>query len=234
MKAIILAGGLGERLRPLTNKIPKPLLPVKGKPIMQYAIESLKKHGIVEIIIGISYNAEKIKKYFGDGSKFGTKISYSIEKIPLGTGGGVKQAAKNLTDPFILFWGDILMDIDFTKMRRFHKKRNPFVTMAVVKREDVENFGALKIGKEDKIISFVEKPPRDEAPSNLINAGVFIVNPKALDILPLGKSSIEEDCFKNLAGKKGKILAFKHKGQWFPTDTLEKYTFANKNWKVFS
>jgi len=226
MKAIILAGGLGERLRPLTNHTPKPLLPIKGKAIMQYAIENLKRNSITDIILGISYHADKIKKYFRDGSKFGVNISYSIEKEPLGTGGAVKQAAKNIKETFVLLWGDNLTDINFRETLEVHKRNKAKITMALTPREDVEHFGVAKLDGE-KILYFVEKPKREEAPSNLINAGAFIVNPEALNILPEGKSSIERDCFEKLA-EKGVVYAYKHPGQWFPTDTLEKYKKAEQ------
>jgi len=230
MKAIILAGGLGERLRPLTDKTPKPLLPIKGKPIMQYAIENLKKSSITDIILGISYHSNQIKKYFGNGNKFGVNITYSIEKKPLGTGGAVKQAAKNIKETFILLWGDNLANYNFNEMIEEHKKNNAVITMALTLREDVENFGAAKL-TDGKIICFVEKPKREEAPSNLINAGAFIINPKALDILPDGKSNIERECFEKLAGENGSVYAFKHNGYWFPTDDLEKYKKAEKELK---
>jgi mannose-1-phosphate guanylyltransferase len=229
LKAVILAGGLGERLRPLTDKIPKPLLPVKGKPIMQYAIENLKKADITDITLGISYYADKIKTYFKDGKKLGVRLSYSIEKEPLGTGGAVRQASHGNKEPFILQWGDNLMDTDYKEMVRTHKRNKAQVTIALTPREDVEHFGVAKLDGE-KIVTFVEKPKREDAPSNLINAGAFIINPDALNILPEGKSSIERDCFEKLAPL-GVVYAYKHKGQWFPTDTLEKYEKAKKEWK---
>jgi len=110
--AIILAGGLGTRLRPLTDETPKPLLPLKGKPIVQHTIEQLKRHGVKNIILSIGYKADKIKEYFGDGSKLGLNISYVVEDNPLGTGGAVKMAAQGINKPFILTWGDELKDID--------------------------------------------------------------------------------------------------------------------------
>ncbi len=226
MKAIILAGGLGTRLRPLTDKTSKPLLPIKGKPIMQWAIENLKKHGIVDIILAVSFFADKIKDYFGDGSQLGVNLSYSVESEPLGTGGAVKQASEQVGDKFVLIWGDNLMDIAVTEMVEFHHRQNGLITMVLTPREDVENFGvATLVG--DKIVGFVEKPAREDAPSNLINAGAFVINKKALDILPAGVSSIEKQCFALLA-KQGKVFGFTHNRQWFPTDTLEKYRLADE------
>ncbi len=227
MKAIILAGGLGTRLRPLTDTTPKPLLPIKNKPIIEHTINNLKKHGITDIILSIGYKADQIMEYFGDGSRFGVYISYCIEDDPLGTGGAVKQAAKNIEDEhFILIWGDNLMDLDVTKMKQSHETNNALITMTLTFREDVENFGVVKLD-QNKIIGFIEKPERSQAPSNLINAGAFIINKKALAILPEGKSNIERECFEKLA-EEGVIFAHEHNGQWYPTDNLEKYQKANE------
>lgn len=229
-KAIILAGGLGERLRPLTLETPKPLLPIKDKPTIQWCIENIKKNGINDIILSIGYKSEQIKEYFRDGSWLGVKITYCVEKEPLGTGGAVKDAAKDIDEPFYLVWGDNLMNIDIVKMSKEHKSNEALVTMALTEREDVENFG-VAILERAKITGFVEKPNREEAPTNMINAGAFIVNPEVLDMLPEGKSSIEKDCFEKIAGKEGKLCAFHHKGYWWPTDTLEKYNKASEEFE---
>ena len=225
-KAIILAGGLGTRLRPLTDTTPKPLLPVQDKPLIEHIIENLRNHGITEIILSIGYKAEQIKEYFGDGSRLGVQITYSIEDEPLGTGGAIRQAATGLIEPFFVVWGDNLMNIDCKEMVKAHTSQ---ITMALTPREDVENFGVAKLEGE-KVMNFVEKPKREEAPSNLINAGAFIIEPDCLNILPEGKSSIEKDCFEKLAPQ-GEITAYIHHGQWFPTDTMEKYTKAKEEFK---
>jgi len=227
--AIILAGGLGERLRPLTDETPKPLLPALGKPIVQHTIGYLKNHGVKNIILSIGYKADVIQEYFGDGSQLGVNISYCIEDEPLGTGGAVKKAAAGLTEPFILTWGDELKDIDYSGLRDAYLRNNCRITMVLTPRDDVQQFGVAKLEGE-KIAYFVEKPKPEEAPSNLINAGAFIINPKCLEMLPEGKSSIERDCFEKLAPK-GEISAFIHKSQWYPTDTLERYTDACRNFK---
>ncbi len=230
MKAIILAGGKGERLRPLTNKTPKPLLKIKGKPILEHTIENLKKYHITDIILAVSYHADKIKRYFGDGKKFGVNISYSIEKKPLGTGGAVIQAAEDILKPFLLIWGDNLMDIDIYEMQTIHQHSEAEITMALTPREDVEHFGVAKVD-HNKIIGFIEKPTKRRAPSNLINAGAFIIKPEASEILPEGeKSSIEKDCFEILS-KKEMIYVYRHHGYWFPTDDLEKYKKAEEEFK---
>lgn len=229
MKAIILAGGRGERLRPLTDKIPKPMIPVKGKPLIEWCIANLKNNGIVDIILSIGYKAEVIEDYFKDGSGFGVHVSYNIEKEPLGTGGAVKEICKkySINEPFILVWGDNLADYKFRQMVKEHKNHDALITMALTTREDVENFGVALL-EYGKIIGFVEKPKREEAPSNLINAGAFVINPEALDILPEGKSSIERDCFEKLVTKTSRVYSYTHNGYWLPTDTMEKYEKAKE------
>jgi NDP-sugar pyrophosphorylase family protein len=228
MKAIILAGGLGTRLKPLTDATPKPLLPVRGKPIIQWGVENLAKYGINEIIFSIGYKAEMIKGFFGNGERLGVRIYYNIESEPLGTGGAVKDIVKkfSISEPFVLIWGDNIADFNISEMIKSYERNNAWIAMSLTERDDVENFGVAKLEGE-KIAGFVEKPKKEEAPSKLINAGAFIVSPSALDILPEGKSSIEKQCFEILA-KEGKVFAQMHKGYWFPTDNLEKYNFAEQ------
>jgi NDP-sugar pyrophosphorylase family protein len=225
-KAVILAGGLGKRLRPLTSEIPKTLLPIKDKPILYYAIENLKEYGITEIVLSVGYKAKKIADYFGDGANFGVNISYSQEKEPLGTGGAIKLASKNFQEDFIVLNGDNLADFNFYKMLEVHNRNKAKITIALYPVEDVTKFGIAKIEGEG-ITKFIEKPKKEEAPSNLSNAGAYIINPKVLEILPDGFSLIEKDCFEKLA-QKGVISAYCHRGYWFPTDDIEKYNLCKK------
>ncbi len=222
--AIILAGGLGTRLKPLTDTTPKPLLPMKGKPILQHIIENLKKHNVKNIIISLGYKAEKVQIFFGDGSHLGVNISYSIESEPLGTGGAIKEASKNLNKPFIALNGDNLADFNYTELIQQHQENQTPITLTLYPVEDVTQYGIAELNN-NIIQKFIEKPSKEEAPSNLNNAGAYLINPEALNILPYGKSSIEKDCFEKLAPL-GRLGSYKHQGQWFPTDTLEKYKVA--------
>ncbi len=226
--AIILAGGLGTRLRPLTNDTPKPLVPILGKPILHHGILQLKKHGINNIIISTGYKGDKIEKYFGDGSSLGVNISYCVEKEPLGTGGAIKEAAKNITNPFIALNGDNLADYNFTRLIKQHQENATPITLALFPVEDVTQFGIADL-EGDIIKQFIEKPTAEEAPSNLNNAGAYIIEPNTLNMLPEGKSSIERDCFEKLAPL-GKLGSYKHEGQWFPTDNIERFSNACKNY----
>jgi|TARA_B100002003_G_C14147385_1_gene551797 mannose-1-phosphate guanylyltransferase len=230
MQAIILAGGLGTRLKPLTDKTPKPLLPIKGKPIIEHAINNFKKHNIKDIILSIGYKADKIKEYFGDGKEFGVKIKYSIEDEPLGTGGAIKKASEKIKKTFIAINGDNLADFDWTSIIKSHKKNEARITLTLYPVEDVTQYGIAEL-KDNQIIKFIEKPSKKDAPSNLNNAGAYVIEPESLEILPKGKSSIEKDCFEKFCGEHGSVFAFEHKGYWFPTDTLEKYNKAEKELK---
>ena len=225
--AVVLAGGIGERLRPLTLATPKPLLPVADKPILAHTIENLRKQNIKNIILAVGYKAEQIREYFGNGAKFGVNITYLIEEKPLGTGGATKLASKNLKETFLVLNGDNLSDFNYKKLSEIHEKNKAKVTMALYPVEDVTKFGIADLDG-DKITRFIEKPSREEAPTNLNNAGAYLIEPEVLDALPEGKCSIERDCFEKM--KEG-LYAYQHPGQWFPTDDLNKYLTAQKGWK---
>ena len=166
--------------------------------------------------------------YFGDGSKFGVNISYSIEKERLGTGGAFKLAAKNL-GRFVGLNGDNLSDFNYDELLALHLKNKAKVTITLYPVEDVTKFGIAELDG-DRVVQFIEKPSVEEAPTNLNNAGATIFEPGVLEILPEGKCTIEDDCYAVLA-KKGVLYAYVHKGQWFPTDDFEKLNIAKQNWK---
>ncbi|MCR4336111.1 MAG: nucleotidyltransferase family protein [archaeon] len=219
-QAFVLAGGKGERLRPLTLETPKPLVKVKGKPILEYSIELLKKHGVTEVILSVGYMHEKIIDYFGDGQKFGVSIVYAIEEEPLGTGGALKQAEELLSEKFFMLNGDNIADYDLNELTKTHEKNNALATLTLSEVEDVSSFGVAKLDGE-KIIEFVEKPKKENAPSNWVNAGAYAIEKKALEFLPEGFNLIEKTMFPALA-KQGKLFSYKHKGKWFTTDTFER------------
>ena len=228
--AIILAGGRGERLMPLTKNLPKPMVEVQGRPILYYIITNLKKAGIKEIHLAIGYEYRKIMNYVLNELEFdGLKILFTIEEEFLGTGGAVKNIinSKKIKKSFMLIWGDNLADYDFNRFKTYDGLND--IVMMGVRRNDVENFGVLELEESSNTIKgFVEKPKREDAPSNIINAGAFIISPKVFDGLAISKFSIEKDIFEPLA-EKGKISVVIHNGQWFPADTLEKLKFAQLN-----
>lgn len=227
-KAVILAGGIGSRLKPLTDYTPKPLLPIQGKPILQHILENLKKHGVTDITLAIGHKAEQIQAYFKDGSSLGLNLHYVIEDQPLGTGGAIKNASRNFTEPFFALNGDNLADFDYTSLQSTHQKNNAKITLTLFPVEDVSQFGIAELQGE-QLIRFVEKPTPEQAPTNLNNAGCYLIEPGVLDMLPEGKASIEYDCFEKLAPQ-GVVYAHKHKGQWFPTDDVQRYEKANQEW----
>lgn len=230
-KAIILAGGQGVRLRPLTYELPKPLIPLQGKPLMQHALDLLRSHGICEIYLSIGYKGDQIKKYYGNGEKFGLNIRYIEEDEPLGTAGPLKLAKKYLDESFLLIWCDILADVDLEDFITFHKSNNGIGTMALAHMDDVTELGVAALNGS-KIVGFVEKPKtKEEAPSNLINAGMIILEPEIFDYMPRKKViSIEKEVYPRLV-EAGKMYGYPFFGQWYDTGTQKAYEKAIKNWK---
>lgn len=228
-QAFILAGGKGERLRPLTDNSPKPMVLVQGKPIVQYGIERLISLGVKKICLGVSYKAEKIKEYFGDGKNFGAEIFYSMENGFLGTGGALKNAQNFIGEKFVMLNGDTLMDVDFKKMNKFHEEKNALGTIALVKVRDVSSYGVARLDG-GKIAEFVEKPQPENAPSNWVNTGAYILEKKTIEMLPSEFNLIEKTLFPKLAESR-MLYGFQHFGQWFPADDLGRLSRAEKEWR---
>ncbi len=226
-KAVLLVGGRGTRLRPLTDKIPKALIAVQGKPITEHLFDLLKKYGIRDCVLSVGYLKEKIKEHFGDGSRIGMNISYVEENEPLGTAGPLKLAKKHLKDSFIVSNGDELKSINIPRMFRLHKRKGALATIALTTVDDPAHYGVARLDGS-RIIEFVEKP--SNPPSNLINAGFYILEPEVIDMIPDGFTMLEKDVFPKLA-KMGKLRGFPFAGQWFDVGNLERYKIAEKNWK---
>ncbi|MBU1975066.1 MAG: nucleotidyltransferase family protein [Nanoarchaeota archaeon] len=229
--AVILAGGKGTRLKPITHEIPKPLVLVQGKPVLEYNIELMRMYDIRNIIISIGYRGDKIKEYFGDGRKLGVNITYVEEKEPLGTAGPLKLAEHLLTDSFVLCNGDELKDINLHEMFNFHKDNKARGTIALTTVEDPSRYGVANL-EGNKILDFIEKPTPGNAPSNLINSGLYILEPETIKLVKNTPCSIEKDIFPILA-ERGNLFGYPFSGQWFDTGTLERYENAIKNWKGF-
>jgi len=224
--AIILAGGLGSRLRPFTYSIPKPLIKVQRKPILEYTIENLVKHNIKNIILAVDYKSHKIQDYFKEGKELNANISYAHRTGHLGTGGAIKIASEGIKNTFIIVNGDNVANYNWTKMLKEHKREKAKITLAILKQNDVSQYGVVKL-KNKRIIEFVEKPKKGKEPSNYINAGAYILEPSILKDLPNTRFSLEKDYFEKVVKNK-KIIAFIHKGQWYPTDNFERFFIANK------
>jgi NDP-sugar pyrophosphorylase family protein len=228
-KAIILAGGKGTRMKSMTNSLPKPMLRIHNKPILEHNIELLKKHGIKDIVLSIGYRGEKIKEYFGDGSQLGVNISYVEEDEPMGTAGPLNLLKGKINDTFILMNGDELKEIDLEDMFMFHKKNKGTATIALTTVEDPSMYG-VAVMNGNKVMTFVEKPSKESAPSKLISAGLYILEPEILKTIPDGFSMMENDVFPKLATN-DKLLGYVFSGQWFDTGTPERFSLAEREWQ---
>ncbi|MFU0827346.1 MAG: UTP--glucose-1-phosphate uridylyltransferase [Lachnoclostridium sp.] len=230
MKALFLAGGLGTRLRPITDDLPKPMVPIMGKPLLERNIENLKKHGIDEIVLSTCYKPHKIKKYFEDGRKLGVKISYITEDMPLGTAGAIKNAEEFFDDTFLVFNADILSDINISDMIRFHKEKKALATIAVTEVDNPSAYGVIEKDENGFITAFKEKPKPHESDSNLINAGVYIFEPQLLDEIPSGRAvSIERETYPLLLQKGYKMAVYNRCSYWLDLGTPQKYLRAHKD-----
>ncbi len=231
--AVFLLGGEGTRFRPITYEMPKALLPVQGKTVPEHLFELFKKYGIKKFVFSLGYKADKIKEYFKDGSKWGVEIVYVIEEKPLGSAGAIKLAKKHLENgPFVVTNGDELKDIDIEDMYNFHKENKAKITVALTTVENPSFYGVAAM-KGNKIIRFVEKPKKEDAPSNLINSGLSIWEPSVLEQIPEGFSMYEKDVFPKYANN-GELLGYVFGGQWFDTGTPERYEKAIRQWKGLS
>lgn len=223
-QALILAGGKGTRLTPITREIPKPLVPLHGKPVLEYSLDLFKKFGIKDILISIGFKGEKIKEYFGDGKRFSVNITYIEEAGPLGTAGPLRLAKKFIKGSFIMCNADELKDIDLVDMFMSHKKTDAAATIALTSVEDTSKYGVAKLAG-NKILEFVEKPLKEKAPSNFINSGLYILNPEVVDYVPKGFAMLENDVFPKLA-KEGKLFGYPFSGYWKPIGNLQQYEEA--------
>jgi len=181
MKAVVMAGGEGSRLRPLTLGRPKPMVPIATKPVMQHNLDLLKRHGITEVVVTVQYLASMIQDYFGDGSQLGMKIVYSVEETPLGTAGSVKLAQKQLTDTFIVISADALTDFDLTQIINFHKDRKALATLTLYRVPNPLEYGVIIAREDGRIVQFLEKPSWGEVFSDTVNTGIYVLEPEILD-----------------------------------------------------
>lgn len=228
MKAVILVGGEGTRLRPLTCKTSKAMVPILNMPFLEYLIRYLQEHGIRDIILAMSYLPDRIQGYFSDKAELGSQLSYLIEAEPLGTAGAVKNAEALLDEPFFVFNGDILTAIDLTDMLRRHQKAKPRVSIALTPVENPTIYGVVETGAEGMVKHFVEKPSWENVTTNMINAGIYILEPEVLSgIPPSTRFSFEHDVFPHLLEQGEPILSFPSDAYWIDIGTPEKYIRVN-------
>jgi len=225
VKAVVLVGGEGTRLRPLTRNTPKSMVPIANRPYLEHMIEYLKGHGIDDIILTLCYLPDYTRRYFGDGSNFGVKLTYAVEDSPLGTAGAVKNVAERLDDgTFYVFNGDIFTDIDLTAMMKFHWQCGSKATIALTPVEDPTIYGVVETNAEGKVGRFIEKPRRHTLTTNMINAGAYILAPEVLDHIPRGTSfTFEHGLFPLLLERGDPMYGYQSDAYWIDIGTPEKY-----------
>lgn len=231
-KAVIMAGGPGLHFRPLTYEIPNAMIPFRGKPLLDYLIKQLKNNGITDIVICVGHLAEKIIERFGDGDRWGVKITYSHDTSkPLGTAGALKKAKRFLeSGPFLVIHGDVLSNIDIQDMIGFHDGKSYLATLALTTVDNPSLCGVVRVKGID-LVEYDEKPLKNNYKSNLIHAGIYILEPKVFDYFPKKKkASMEKDVFPRLASE-GKIAAYLFEGQWFDISYPKYYEKALQNFK---
>ncbi|MEG1613232.1 MAG: nucleotidyltransferase family protein [Clostridia bacterium] len=221
MQAIILAGGVGSRLRPITNEIPKPMVNMINKPVLYFIIELLKKHNITDIGLTLNYKASAISDYFGDGADIGVKLSYFIEESPLGTAGSVKAAAENLDENFLVISGDAFTEINLTEFKREHMAHKSLATIAVKEVEDATGFGVVKV-QNGIIIDFIEKPLNPT--EKLVNTGIYMFKREILSKIPNGFYDFGRDLLPRLIGN---MRAYVTDEYWSDIGTLKSYYTTN-------
>jgi mannose-1-phosphate guanylyltransferase len=229
MKAVVLVGGEGTRLRPLTFTRPKQMLPVGGRPMIELVLEWLASHGIDTAILSLGYRPDAFLRAYPDGVAAGVKLDYAVEDQPLDTAGAVRFAATKagLDSTFVVVNGDVLTDLDVTTLIGFHRAHGAEATIALTPVEDPSSFGVVPTDAEGKVLEFIEKPPREVAPTNLINAGTYVLEPSVLERIPGGgRVSIERETFPQIV-MDGSLYAMASRSSWLDAGTPATYLAAN-------
>src|SRR4051794_19258670 len=228
MKAVVMAGGEGTRLRPMTANQPKPLLPLVNRPIMEHVLRLLKKHGFTETVVTVQFLAALIRNYFGDGGELGMSLHYATEEMPLGTAGSVKNAEEALRDErFLVISGDALTDIDLTDLVRFHKENGALVTIGLKRVPNPLEFGIIIIDDEGRVQRFLEKPTWGQVFSDTANTGIYVMEPEVLDHVAAGESvDWSGDVFPKLLAEGAPLYGYVADGYWEDVGTHESYLKA--------
>jgi len=232
MQALILAGGKGTRLRPLTVYTPKPIVPLVNRPFLLYQIEVLKKAGIEDITLSLSYQPDKIQHLIGYGADFGVNLRYVTEPSPMGTGGAYKFAAENIRETTVVFNGDILTDLDIGELIEFHKSKQAVATLTLTPVKDPARFGLVQTDKDDNVLRFIEKPQPDELAElkvKTINAGIYVLEPSILDLIKKDTNrSFEYHVFPEILKRKLPFFACTMKKEyWRDIGTPQSYLAAH-------
>jgi mannose-1-phosphate guanylyltransferase / phosphomannomutase len=230
MKAVIMAGGQGTRLRPLTSNLPKPMLPVVNRPMMEHIIKLLLRYGLEEMVVTLQFLPTLISNYFGDGGQWGASMQYSTEYVPLGTAGSVKNSSHFLDDTFLVISGDALTDIDLTKIVDFHRRSGAMATLTLIRAENPLEFGIVVTGEDGRIERFLEKPNWGQVFSDTINTGIYVLEPEVLDFVPEDRSfDFSKELFPFLLEKGYPIYGYIAEGYWCDIGNFEQYMAAHKD-----
>ncbi|MGI5915448.1 MAG: sugar phosphate nucleotidyltransferase [Anaerolineae bacterium] len=227
MKAVVMAGGAGTRLRPLTINRPKPMVPMVNKPVIAHILELIKRHGITDVVITLQYMAESIQDYFGDGQSHGMNIQYSIEQTPLGTAGSVKQAQPLLDDTFIVISGDAVTDIDLSAVIEYHRSRQALATLTLYRVSNPLEYGVVIIDENGRVQRFQEKPSWGEVISDTVNTGIYVLEPQVLDYFePEISYDFSKNLFPMMLEKGDPMFGYVADGYWCDVGNLAEYIRA--------
>jgi mannose-1-phosphate guanylyltransferase len=223
VQALILAGGEGTRLRPLTSTIPKPVVPLVGRPFIAYMLEWLRRHGVEDVILACGFMADDVRRVLGDGSGLGIRLRYIEEPHPLGTGGALKFAEELLQERFFMLNGDVLTDIDLSAQLAQHERTGAQATIALIPVDDPSAYGLVRTNSDCSVKQFVEKPGPEQIDTDLINAGAYIIERGVLDTMPPSGTnvSIEREVFPRLVGDG--LFAYASDGYWLDIGTPQRY-----------
>lgn len=228
MKVVVLTGGFATRLRPLTLTRPKPLLPILDKSLLDWILTGLASSGLKDVILSVRYLSNMIKGKYGDGSAYGLSINYAEEVKPLGDAGPIKLINDKfgLNETFLVVYGDVFTNIDYRKVIEFHKKKGGLATLVVTPVDDPSRYGVAVLDKNGKVVDFVEKPPKEQAKSNLVNAGVYVFESEAIKYFPDKPSKLSRDVIPKMV-EDGVIYGYEHKGIWKDIGVPADYLKAN-------
>jgi len=231
MKAILLAGGRGTRLRPLTVHTPKPIVPIFNQPFLHYQLDLLRQvPEIDEVILSLNYQPRRVEEVFGDGSALGLNIRYVVEPVPLGTAGAVKYAGNRITDTVVVLNGDVLTTIDLAAVVRLHRERQARATIVLTPVPNPASYGLVETDPEGNVTRFLEKPSPGEILTNQINAGIYVLEPETFDRIPSDVEwSIERRYFPSLVERRDTFVAYMYDGYWIDIGTPEKYAQVHRD-----
>jgi mannose-1-phosphate guanylyltransferase/phosphomannomutase len=230
MKAVIMAGGEGTRLRPLTSNQPKPMLPMANRPMMEHVVNLLRQHGFEDIVVTVAFMANAIRSYFGDGSEFGVRMVYATEETPLGTAGSVRNARDELDERFVVISGDVLTDIDLTSLVDRHASKGALATIALKAVDNPLEFGIVITREDDSIERFLEKPTWGQVFSDTINTGIYVLEPEIFDFIPEGRAvDFSEEVFPGVLEAEKPLFGYVAGGYWEDVGTLDAYLRAHQD-----